>query len=170
MVPPDNSLAFSQAGRQAVRHSARHRALQASQGNSATPQAGSASPQAGKQVVRHPGRHRPPRLPRVTVLPLRQVVPAPGKTYPPNRLLQGSSSEEPNPKWVINLCSKPLTQAQRSVLAKGPNFVVSPKLPPNLEYIAAIETACTKLSQQDAEELRADINRVLRSSHPPNPI
>ena len=39
--------------------------------------------------------------------------------------------------------------------------------PPNLEYITAIEAACTKLSQQDAEELRADINRVLRSSHPP---
>ena len=42
-----------------------------------------------------------------------------------------------------------------------------PQQPPNLEYITAIEAACTKLSQQDAEELRADINRVLRSSHPP---
>ena len=42
-------------------------------------------------------------------------------------------------------------------------------MPPNLEYITAIEAACTKLSQQDAEELRADINRVLRSSHPPKP-
>ena len=30
----------------------------------------------------------------------------------------------------------------------------------------AIEAACTKLGQQDAEELRAEINRVLRSSHP----
>ena len=37
------------------------------------------------------------------------------------------------------------------------------------EYITVIEAACTKLSQQDAEELGADINRVLRSSHPPNP-
>ena len=81
---------------------------------------------------------------------------------------QGSSpSEEPNPKWVINLSSKPLTPAQRSVLAKGPDFVVTPRHPPNLEYITAIEAACTKLSQQDAEELRADINQVLRSSHPP---
>ena len=53
-----------------------------------------------------------------------------------------------------------------SVLAKGPNFVVAPKQPPNLEYITAIEVACTKLSQQDAEELRAEVNRVLRSSHP----
>ena len=74
--------------------------------------------------------------------------------------------ENPNPKWVINLSSKPLTQAQRSVQAKGPNFVVSPRHPPNLEYITAIEAACTKLGQQDAEGLRAEINTVLRSSHP----
>ena len=77
--------------------------------------------------------------------------------------------EEPNPKWVINLSSKPLTKAQGSVLAKGPNFAVSPKHPPNLEYITAIEAACIKLSQQDAEELRADVNWVLRASHPPKP-
>ena len=83
--------------------------------------------------------------------------------------LHGSSpSEEPNPKWVINLSSKPLTPAQRSVLAKGPNFVVTPRHPPNLEYITATEAACTKLSQQDAEELWADINWVLRSPHPQN--
>ena len=62
-----------------------------------------------------------------------------------------------------------MTPAQRSVLAKGPNFAVTPRQPPNLEYITAIEAACTKLSQQDAEELRADINRVLRYSHPPKP-
>ena len=72
---------------------------------------------------------------------------------------QGSSSmEEANPKWVINLSSKPLTKVQRSVLAKGPNFAVSPKHPPYFEYITAIESACTKLSQQDAEEVRANIN------------
>ena len=62
-----------------------------------------------------------------------------------------------------------MTPAQRSVLAKGPNFAVTPRQPPNLEYITAIEAACTKLSQQDAEELRANINRVLRYSHPPKP-
>ena len=76
---------------------------------------------------------------------------------------RGKSLENPNPKWVINLSSKPLIQAQRAVLAKGPNFVVTPRHPPNIEYITAIEAACTKLGQQDAEELRAEI---LRSSHP----
>ena len=78
--------------------------------------------------------------------------------------------EDPNLKWVINLSSKPLTQAQRSVLAKGPSIAVSPRHPPNLEYITAIESVCTKLGQQDAEELRADISRVLRSPHTPNLI
>ena len=46
--------------------------------------------------------------------------------------------------------------------------MVSPKHPPNLEYVTSIEAACTKLSQQDAEELRADINRVLRPTPKPN--
>ena len=62
-----------------------------------------------------------------------------------------------------------MTPAQRSVLAKGPNYAVTPRQPPNLEYITAIEAACTKLSQQDTEELSSDINRVIRSSHPPKP-
>ena len=60
---------------------------------------------------------------------------------------QGSSMEEPNPKSVNNLSSKPLTQVQRSVLANSPNIAVSARHPPNLEYIAAIESACPKLSQ-----------------------
>ena len=106
-----------------------------------------------------------PSLPRRLIPPPRKITPLP----PPSRPPQGSSNEEPNPKWVINLSDKPLTPAQRSVLAKGPNFAVTPRQPPNLEYITAIEAACTKLIQQDAEELRADINRVLRYSHLPKP-
>ena len=45
--------------------------------------------------------------------------------------------------------------------------MVSTRHPPILEYIKAIESVCTKLGQQDAKELRAEINRVLRSSHLP---
>ena len=40
----------------------------------------------------------------------------------PNRLPQGSSPEDPSPKWIINLSSKPLTPAQRSVLLKDPTL------------------------------------------------
>ena len=134
----------------------------------------SSSPQAGQ------GNHPPGQVGKALGTP-RQQPTQPSQeacatsregnptSTPPSSSNQGSSNEEPNPKWVINLSNKLLTPAQRSVLAKGPNFVVTPRQPPNLEYITAIEAACTKLSQQDAEELRADVNRVLRSSHPPNP-
>ena len=40
--------------------------------------------------------------------------------------------------------------------------------PPNLDYITAIETACQKLSNQDAEELRVDINGLLTHAPKPN--
>ena len=121
--------------------------------------------QSGRAIGVPPGTGHP-SLPR-------RIPPSPGKATPPpapSRPPQGSSYEEPIPKWGINLSNKPLTPAQRSVLAKGPNFAVTPRQPPNLEYITAIEAACTKLSQQDAEELRADINIVLMSSHPQNLI
>ena len=113
-----------------------------------------------------PPRHNPTQPSQEASATSREGNPT---STPPSRPNQGSSNEEPNPKWVINLSNKPLTPAQRSVLAKGPNFAVTPRQPPNLEYITAIEAACTKLSQQDAEELRANINRVLRSSLPPKP-
>ena len=59
-----------------------------------------------------------------------------------------------------------MTHAQRSVLAKGPHSAVTPRQPPYLEYIVAIESVYTILGLQDAEELRAEINTILRSSHP----
>ena len=100
-------------------------------GNNPPTQAGSNS---GRQLGALLGAVAP-RLPQVTVLRPRQVPLVPEKApnpYPSNRLPQGSSSEDPNPKWVINLSSKPLTPAQRSVLAKGPYFAVYHKHPPNL--------------------------------------
>ena len=138
------------------------------------PLEGSSNPQAGqsnsptssvRQGRRHSPRHRATQSSQENSTSSWEDPPPLHPLIAP----QGSSQEEPNPKWVINLSSKPLTPAQRSVLAKGPNFAVIPRQPSNLEYITAIEAACTKLSQQDAEELRADVNRVLRSSCPPKP-
>ena len=67
--------------------------------------------------------------------------------------------------WVINLSSIPLTQEQDSLLAHGPNFVVTPQKPPYGEYITSIEKACQSLDSNTAEELRSDIYRVLRQPH-----
>ena len=155
---------------QAVRHSAR---LRASQGSN-NPQAGNTPNISSRQAGNTPrvdstSSQSDSNVPQVVSSQAgasQEARSSPSRHNSP----QGSSPlEEPHPKWVINLSSKPLTKAQSSVLAKGPNFVVSPKHPPNLEYITAIEAACTKLSQQDTEELSANINWVLGASHPPKP-
>ena len=63
-----------------------------------------------------------------------------------------------NNKWVINSSNTPLNPAQESLLSKGPNYAVAPGNPPNVDYIAVMETVCQKLMDQDVEELRTDIN------------
>ena len=174
------NLVSTQSGRQAGRCSTRLRASQASQADSSTPQVVSRislGSQTSPQVVSCLFRHRAPQTfqengasPQASKASSWEGNTSPSTNSRANNIPQGSSFEEPNPKWVINLSSKPLTHAQRLVLAKGPNFAISPRHPTNLEYITAIKSACTKLSQQDTEELRADINQVLRSSQPLNPI
>ena len=72
-------------------------------------------------------------------------------------------------KWVINLSKTELTEAQKSVLSKGLNFAVSPDNVPNLDYITAIETICSKLKEEDVAELRGEINAVLRKGKTPKP-
>ena len=67
-----------------------------------------------------------------------------------------------NSKWVINLSKTELTPTQKSVLEKGPNFAITPNNIPNLDYITAIETMCSKLKDEDVAELRGDINAILR--------
>ena len=56
-----------------------------------------------------------------------------------------------------------------SLLAKGPNFAVSPNNIPNLEYITAIESMCPKLKEEYASEFRANINALLRKGKAPKP-
>ena len=155
-----SSLATSQAGSQATGRTVPPN-ISTREGPS---HAGNNPPtQAGSNVGRHVGTllgPGPRRLPRGAVPLPQQVALVPGKApnpLPPNRLPQGSSLEDPNPKWVIKLSSKPLTPAQMSILAKGPSFAVSPKHPPNLKYITAIKAVCPKL-------------KSIESFPPPNPI
>ena len=72
-------------------------------------------------------------------------------------------------KWVINLSKTELTQAQKSVLSKGPNFALTPDNVPNLNYITAIESMCSKLKEEDVAELRGEINAVHRKGKAPKP-
>ena len=72
-------------------------------------------------------------------------------------------------KWVINLSKTELTTAQKEILAKGPNYAISPSNIPNLEYVIVIESIGQKLKEEDASELKADINTILRKGQPPKP-
>ena len=69
-------------------------------------------------------------------------------------------------KWVINLSSAPLLQAQASLLAHGPGYAVTPKHPLYGDYIVAIEKACSTMEPNSAEELRAEIRGALKQTHP----
>ena len=72
-------------------------------------------------------------------------------------------------KWVINLSKTELTPAQKALLAKGPNFAISPNNIPNMDNITAIELMCPKLKEEDASDLRANINALLRKGKAPKP-
>ena len=64
--------------------------------------------------------------------------------------------------WVRNISKTSLTKAQENLLAHGPNYVIVPKEPPTVEYIAAIEKTCLKLPTGKAEELRGKIKVILK--------
>ena len=65
---------------------------------------------------------------------------------------------------MINLSSIPLTENQKRLLAQGPKFAIKPRKPPVEEYIAAIEKACPKLEQGEANELRIEVKKALKKS------
>ena len=69
--------------------------------------------------------------------------------------------------WVKNLSDKPLTQAQRRLLAHGPNYAIIPRNHPKEEYIAAIEQACHKLKEGEVDELRVEVKNLLKKVKTP---
>ena len=67
-------------------------------------------------------------------------------------------------KWVINLSNTPLTAQQERLLSHGPKFVIRPKKPPVRQYIAAVEQACTRLNQGEADELCVEVKKTLKKA------
>ena len=56
---------------------------------------------------------------------------------------------------------------QESLLSKGPNFAIAPSSNPSTEYITSVESICSKLKEQEAQQLRAEVNSLLRRAHIP---
>ena len=65
---------------------------------------------------------------------------------------------------MINLSNTPLTAQQERLLSHGPKFVIRPKKPPVREYIVAMEQACTRLNQGEADELCVEVKKTLKKA------
>ena len=80
-----------------------------------------------------------------------------------------NSEQDPKEKWVVNLSSQPLSQAERSLLTHGPNYAVTSRCPPVIECITTIEEVCQKMEKGEVEELRGEVKAILKRAHPPKP-
>ena len=80
-----------------------------------------------------------------------------------------SNNRSNNSNWVRNYSKTPLTEAQQRLLSHGPNFVITPRDTPTLEYIVATEKVCNQLTQGKAEELRGEVKSLLRKDHKAKP-
>ena len=75
---------------------------------------------------------------------------------------ENEEEEEINRKCVRNISRTSLTQVQEKLLTHGPNFVIVPKELPTTEYIVAIEKACLRLPSGKVEELRGEVQVILK--------
>ena len=72
-------------------------------------------------------------------------------------------------KWVINLSSRSLSNAEVSLLQKGLNFAVTPTSIPATETVAKVESAIRPLDAEQADTVRRNVNSILQRAKPPEP-
>ena len=72
-------------------------------------------------------------------------------------------------RWVINLSDIRLEPEAESLLKKGLNFAITPKVIPTDEYITATEVACRQLKPEAADSLRNDVVKTLKRFRKPQP-
>ena len=69
---------------------------------------------------------------------------------------------------MVNLSSKPLTLAQKSILERGLNFALAPRKVPVPQIVAGVEQGLKKLRDLDlAMDIRARVAGVLMKAQPP---
>ncbi|XP_072033196.1 uncharacterized protein [Amphiura filiformis] len=64
-------------------------------------------------------------------------------------------------KWVKNCSERLLNDSELSVLVKGLNYSVAPTEVPVVDIITSTESACRKLPERDASELRSKVVGLL---------
>ena len=83
-----------------------------------------------------------------------------------NTAVTSSTSSSIQDKWVINLSKKELTHEEKSLLQKGPKFVVTPTTIPIKEYLSTTIVAALQageLKGVDCSGLYHDVHRILNT-------
>ena len=89
-----------------------------------------------------------------------------------NQVLGSNENQKQNNRqnrWVINISSKPLTSDQEKLVAHGPNYAIVLKDPPIIQYVAAVEHACTRLKEGKVEEFRVQVKAAIQKIKKPKP-
>ena len=71
--------------------------------------------------------------------------------------------------WVVNLSSRSLSDAEKTLLKKGLNFAVTPGNIPATEIIAKVEAAVRQLDAEQADTVRRAVNSILQQADLPEP-
>ncbi|XP_072044968.1 uncharacterized protein [Amphiura filiformis] len=83
--------------------------------------------------------------------------------------LSGTQLKKWREKWVKNISDQDLTDPQQKLLSRGLGFAVAVDHIPHDDFIVACETACTKLSIEEAQNLRMEVAGTLKSANLPKP-
>ena len=73
-------------------------------------------------------------------------------------------------RWVMNLSTHLINEAETSVLTKGLNFAVTPQSLPVTDFITTTEQACMQIADPSmamAACLRSDVTRILKKQRKP---
>ena len=71
--------------------------------------------------------------------------------------------------WVVNLSSRSLSNAEKALLKKGLNFVITHANIPITDIIAKVEAAIRQLDAEQADAVRRAVNGILQRAEPPEP-
>lgn len=84
--------------------------------------------------------------------------------------LQSFHRPKLDPKRVVkNISNRVLSAEEEDILALGLNFATTPTSIPNRTIIAATESTCKELKPEGAEQLRAEVSKILQRAKPPKP-
>ena len=71
--------------------------------------------------------------------------------------------------WVVNLSSRSLSNAEKALLKKGLNFVITHANIPITDIIAKVEAAIRQLDAEQEDAVRRAVNGILQRAEPPEP-